>query len=176
METHQGPDGLATATFDDTRRYRYHLSRVWDESLPTIVWCMLNPSTATASASDPTLARVVGFSRRWGAGGVKVVNLFALRTADPRDLETDQNPVGPGNDDAIAAAAQSTGEVIVAWGNGGTLPNPRTGVPRSVEVQELLDGLGVRLRCLRVTKRGEPGHPLYLGADAEPVEVGRVGL
>lgn len=164
----QTSDGAATAVFDDTHSYRYRLSRVWDETLPRVAWCMLNPSTATASVSDPTLARVVGFSHRWGAGGVEVVNLFALRTADPRDLRKDRDPVGPGNDEAIAAAAQLTGEVVVAWGNHGAIRNPGTGVARSVEVLELLSGLGVGLRCLRVTKQGQPGHPLYLRRDVGP--------
>jgi hypothetical protein len=125
VDLDQGSFGLATATFDSRRRYRYRLSRVWDETLPRIVWCMLNPSTATASASDPTLTRVVRFSRRWGAGGVEISNLFALRTPNPRDLtRTSVDPVGDRNDEAITVAAQETCEVVAAWGNDGRLVNP----------------------------------------------------
>ena len=48
-----GPDGLATASFDGDQKYRYRLSRVWDQSLPRIVWCA-QPSTASAFESDRT--------------------------------------------------------------------------------------------------------------------------
>ncbi len=169
VETDDGPDGLATATFDDRRHYRYRLSRVWDKSLPRIVWCLLNPSTATASASDPTLARVVGFSRRWGAGAVEIINLFALRTSNPKDLKTTSlDPVGDRNDEAITIAAQETNEVVVAWGNNGRLANPDTKYARSDEILELLGNNEIRLLHLRLTKSGQPGHPLYVPGDTEP--------
>jgi len=131
--------------------------------LPRIVWCLLNPSTATASASDPTLARVLGFSRRWGAGAVEIVNLFALRTPNPKDLTTTLiDPVGGRNDEAITMAAQETNEVVAAWGTNGRLANPETRKARSDEVLELLSNSEARLLHLRLTKNGQPGHPLYV--------------
>ena len=76
LEAVLGPEGLATATFDENRDYRYRLSRVWDQSLPRIVWCMLNPSTASAFESDRTLNKIITYSRAWGYGAVEVVNLY----------------------------------------------------------------------------------------------------
>jgi hypothetical protein len=169
VETDYGPDGLATATFDVDRQYRYRMSRVWDRDLPRIVWCMLNPSRATASVGDPTLRRVVRFSRSWGGGGCEVVNLFALRTFNPRDLRTTRSdPVGQYNDEAIAAAVGETGEVVAAWGNNGVIVNRHTGVARCDEVQEFLGRLGIRLLHLQLTNQGRPVHPLYVRGDTEP--------
>lgn len=157
------------ALFDPTGIYRYRLTRCWDDSLPSACWVMLNPSTADATTDDPTISRVVGFSRASGHGSVSVVNLFALRTPHPDDLEATRGPVGPHNDDILLREAVGCDRVITAWGNGGRLLNPSTGIPRSREVQELLNDAGVSTMCLGRTGRGEPRHPLYLARATELV-------
>ena len=59
-------------------------TRVWDETLPTMTFVLLNPSTADAVDLDPTLRRCVNFSKRDGYGGMKIVNLYAYRTPSPK--------------------------------------------------------------------------------------------
>jgi len=81
-----GPHGVATATFDATRTYRYRLSRTWDPSGRRWRSSCSNPSTADADVLDPTVRRCVGFALAWGFGSLEVVNLFAFRATDPRDL------------------------------------------------------------------------------------------
>ena len=44
------------ADFSDDRVYRYRLWREWDDSLPSCLFVMLNPSTADATQDDPTIA------------------------------------------------------------------------------------------------------------------------
>ena len=169
IEAVVGPDGLATATFDKNRDYRYRLSRVWDDSLPRIVWCMLNPSTASAFRSDPTIIRVIKFSRRWGYGAAEVVNLFALRSPSPTSLRRAPDPVGPGNDAAVTDAVTAGQVVVAAWGNGGSVVNPLIGTPRSDEIGALLDRRAVEVHCLRLTKSLQPGHPLYVHSGTVPM-------
>src|SRR3954471_10304152 len=98
--------------------YRYTLSRLWDTDpvSPEMVWVMLNPSTADAAVDDPTIRRCIGFARLWGYAGIRVVNLFALRAADPKALLAHQDPVGPDNDHWLRAV---TGErfTMAAWGS-----------------------------------------------------------
>ena len=168
LEAGFGPDGLATACFDRDRKYRYRLSRVWDESLSRIVWCMLNPSTASAFESDRTLNKIIRYSRAWGYGAVEVVNLFAYRTPYPSELRLVADPVGLGNDDAIAAAVGQADMVVAAWGNHGMRVNPLTSEPRYVEAIHLFRQAGIRPHCLRSTERGQPGHPLRLPRDLRP--------
>ena len=165
VEVDVGPNGLATATFDQNRDYRYRLSRVWDDSLPRIVWCMLNPSTASAFKSDPTINRVISFSCRWGFGAVEVVNLFALRSPSPTKLRLARDPVGPCNDAAITDAVTAGHFVVAAWGNDGSVVNPLTGTPRSDDVRGLFNEWEVEVHRLRLTKRLQPGHPLYVRSD-----------
>jgi hypothetical protein len=163
------PWGVGEATYDTRRIFRYSLSRFWDEGRPRVCWIMLNPSTATAAFDDPTIARITAFSRAWGYGSLSVVNLFALRAKTPEALLQARDPIGPHNDEIILKASSAAAFVVAAWGNHGTIVNSATDRPRCQEVQSPLTAAGVELSCLTVTKRGLPGHPLYLPASAKPM-------
>lgn len=163
LRTTQGRWGIATATFDEQEIYRFRLSRVWGpEGSGRICWIMLNPSTATEQETDPTVERTLRFARSWGHSAAEVVNVFALRSTDPKRLREMDDPVGPGNDEAIVAAAEAADLVVVAWGVHAVLRN------REQEVAELLANAGVRPKCLHITRGGHPGHPLYLPNTSEP--------
>lgn len=162
VDVEQGRFGLATATFDVQRWYRFRLSRVWDPALKRVNFVMLNPSTADAFAVDPTVRRCIGFAQAWGCGSLEVTNVFAYRATDPKVMAAQHDPVGDGNDDAILAAACAADLVVAAWGVHATLDGRETAVRR------LLGGAGVELRYLRLTKGGHPGHPLYVPADTTP--------
>lgn len=153
-------------------RYRYRLWRWWDPALPSVVFVMLNPSTADALADDQTIRKCVGFARRWGAGGIRVVNLYAWRATKPTDLAAaaarGEDVVGEfggilnRNDSAIVAAPDPSSRIIAAWG---AWPGP---FPlRPARVQQLLGHLTVE--ALGLTKHGAPRHPLYVRGDVEPV-------
>jgi hypothetical protein len=153
----------SSAVLSPCGHYRYALTRTWDEDKPTICWVMLNPSTADADQDDPTIRRVVGFSRSWGAGGICVVNLFALRATDPAELAR-HYPVTwdeqQRNEHTIAEATDRR-RTLVAWGAGGRL----RGQDRRV-MEMLKDRL---VECLGTTKDGHPRHPLYVPGCTPPV-------
>ena len=72
----------AGGEFDEPARiYRYRLRRMWGgASLTprrTVLWIVLNPSTADENVLDPTLRRCEGFSRAWSYDGFEVCNIFA---------------------------------------------------------------------------------------------------
>jgi uncharacterized protein DUF1643 len=75
---------FVSATADVRGAYRYSLTRVWDEALPTITFVLLNPSTADDQQLDPTLRRCVSFAKREGYGGMITLNLYAFRATDPK--------------------------------------------------------------------------------------------
>lgn len=134
-------------------RYRYLLGRRWGDG-PLMVWVLANPSTADALTDDPTVRRCVGFAGAHGSGGLLLVNLWGWRATDPRSLVRVPDPVGPGNDRAIAGAlAASAGPVVLGWGS-------RADPSR---VRAVLALLGERPRhCLGTTRDGHPRHPLYV--------------
>jgi hypothetical protein len=146
------------ASFDGP--YRYLLWRRWAEAA-SVLFIMLNPSTADAQRDDPTIRRCLGFARAWGFGAVEVVNLFAWRATDPRELRRAADPIGPANDRAIAEAAARNHAIVAAWGVHGVL------LERDRQVAALL--AGSRVRCLAHTGTGAPRHPLYVRASARAV-------
>lgn len=115
--------GAARATISPCGTYRYSLFRstgaVGDEHL---LWVMLNPSTADATKDDPTIRKVVEFTRRAGYGGACVVNLFAFRATKPKDLRRAVRNhgllfgEGPDNRAAIESAAATSAAIVCAWG------------------------------------------------------------
>ncbi len=135
--------------------WRYALFRVWNEERPTVTFIGLNPSTADAEQDDPTARRMVGFAKSWGYGALTVVNLFAVRATDPRDIELAPDPIGPHND---AVLTQDTRDrvCVCCWGTHGDYLN------RGALVAGRLLQLRRRLVHLGRNRDGSPKHPLYL--------------
>ena len=70
------------ASFSPCGTYRYTLWRRWS-FVPPATFVLLNPSTADATRNDPTVERCERRARELGCGGIRVANLFALRSTDP---------------------------------------------------------------------------------------------
>lgn len=160
---------IKTARFDETRRYRYVLTREWEKGSATVVFILLNPSTADETKDDPTIKRCIAFAKRWGYGAVKVLNLFALRSTYPEKLYHDEDPVGPDNFSVIREECKGKEVwIIVGWGNHGTLHD------RGRYLIEALVGWGYTPYCFGLTKIGQPRHPLYVRADTEVLPILRL--
>jgi hypothetical protein len=159
----RSPSPAAGAIFSDCEAYRYCLWRDWSGlsmRASSVCFVMLNPSTATELVLDPTLTRCQGFTRRLGYSRFEVVNLFALRSTDPRGLHHIADPVGPDNDQVIAERMAAAAIIVVGWG---AFPLAAARARRVVEL-----AAGKTLHCLGVTQAGWPRHPLYLKA-SEPL-------
>lgn len=144
------------------REFRYDMTRRWARG-PLLTFVMLNPSFADATTDDATTVRCMGFARREGMSGIRVVNMFAHRTHKPKYL--DANSYGPDNDAAVkaalAAALVEKSPVVCAWGaNKLALTSPaRRLVLASKQIAPEL------IMSFKVSKSGEPWHPLYLPSE-----------
>lgn len=149
------------AVFSADRRHRYLLWRNVSPFAAFAAFAMLNPSTANARLGDPTVARCLGY-----AGALQqpllIWNLFGLVATNPAALGTVDDPIGPHNNDAIDLALTLAEPTIAAWGVGGNLHG------RALQVQRRAGMAGAELHILKLTKGGEPGHPLYLPARLRP--------
>jgi hypothetical protein len=162
---------LKAAVLSDDRLHRYWLTRIWDRALPMLVVCMFNPSTADHRQDDQTVLRLCGFAKRWGHGGILVVNLYSLRTSDPRDLQgREREAFGDAQPAAWAAAldiaANQATPVLCAWGALASWDAARPFLAAAADLP---------LVCLGLTQDGRPKHPMARGRarvpdDQQPVE------
>ena len=143
----------SSAIFSDCGRYRYFLSRRWEDG-EDCVFVGLNPSTADGSKNDATVQKCIHFARSWGFAGISLVNLYARRCRYPQALLTSDDPVGPDNDSWLTRIIIGAPLAIAMWGNhGARIYNG--GIRRDTLVRELRS----EWRCFGQTKLGAPKHP-----------------
>ena len=150
-------------------KYRYWLTRVWDDQLPRMMWILLNPSIADNSTDDPTVKKCMGFAKGLGYGSIEIVNLYAYIATDPKELIDIINnnkkiegfkeltgkkaAIGPYNDQHIKTAAQRADVIILGWGNNASRSKPCKDV-----IERLSDN---ELKCIEINKSRQPKHPLF---------------
>ena len=152
---------ICGAFFSPCGTYRYALWRKWDDGGSYAAWIGLNPSTADEHKDDPTIRRVLDFTKRWGYSGAVMLNLFAFRATHPEVMMAAADPAGPENNLAIAKYAEHASVVIAAWGNLGKFQG------RDMCVLPLVKPAG-KLKCLKMTAQGCPWHPLYVPKTTTP--------
>lgn len=146
--------------FSPCRRYRYRLDHDFDPLFKgtgkRIVWIGLNPSTADENNLDPTLRRIAEFSRREGFSGFTMLNLFAWRATEPKDMLAVCDPIGPDNNAVLIGTCSEAAQVVFAWGGDGGHMH------RDCAVIIAIYALNVPVSCLGLTEKSCPKHPLYL--------------
>ncbi len=156
---------IKEAVIDENGLYRYILTRIWDKQKPHATFIMLNPSTADASIDDPTIRRCINFSRAWGFGGIKVVNVFAFRATDPKKLMGVEDPIGQDNHSHVVNSFKMAGIIVAAWGASG----PQREFPYN-RIKMAMQEAGIqKIYCLGITKDGNPRHPLYIKNSTKPI-------
>ncbi len=146
------------AEFSPCGKYRYALWRIWDKELPIVAFIGLNPSTANALKDDPTIRRVKGFAKKWGFGGVYMMNLFGIISPDPTILVKSADPIGE-CDKWLRYPTKKIHTVVFAWGSF------KEAKHRAKDVIAMFP----EAVCLKKTSDGSPSHPLYIPSDTVPI-------
>lgn len=167
----EGSKTRKAACISADQKYRYWLTRIWDDSLPMLCVMGVNPSTADHEQDDPTIRKVIGFATRLGFGSVLMLNVGAYRATNPRQFLQAADPFGPENSIAHLREyiAQNTmacreGEipakgvtaVVAAWGKNGHA-NPRV-LNRCLAIAHAIPDLF----CWGRNSDSSPRHPLML--------------
>ena len=155
---------IREAVISDDQKYRYTLYREWAEdpfeSVRVQNFCMLNPSTADGLQDDPTIRKCIGFAKFNGYNAIRVVNLFAWRATQPKELQKSyiagEDIVGPDNDSYVREIPTEE-TVVVAWG-----ATHKGEYFRKRRVEKTVQLLNRELYCLKQTIEGHPWHPLYV--------------
>lgn len=174
------------ATFSRDGRLRMQLRRWWvDRPKRWGAWLMTNPSHAGKKKNDPTMLRVIHFTRSWGYDGCIVVNIYPIVSSDPREAFlwsrwADNGPDWYARDGMQSNLAQieEVGRMsclrVVAFGS-------QVGEHDSAWVEQCIERFGQpfdypdsgwaydeRCMCLGSTKDGWPIHPLARGKNRIP--------
>ena len=160
--THQSDTSYSVALFSDCGKYRYALTRVWNEDAKRVLFVMLNPSKADEIANDPTVERCERRARALGYGAFRVTNIFAWRDTDPKLMRRAKSPIGPENDATLLEGAEWADDIVAAWGAHGEH------LAQGDAIAELLRSTGKPLFHLGLTKAGHPRHPLYISYATQP--------
>ncbi len=129
------------------------------------VFVMLNPSTADAEQDDPTIRRCVGFAKALKFDRLEVVNLYAYRATNPKDLFAAGDAAHHyENQRHVEIAARNSGIINCAWGAHGD----------SFQAETVRGWMHTKKHfALGFTKNGHPKHPLYLPNGTKPIAMDR---
>ena len=149
-----------SAVISNCNKYRYKLTRTWNEDKGKVLFIMLNPSTADEKTDDLTTRRCINFAKNWGFGGIMIGNIYPFRAKRPKDLrkwlkdeEVDHEYVEYDNINHVYGMAQQAEQVVCAWGCN------HPGIPDWIE--ELKQELDTDLLFLELCKDDiTPKHPL----------------
>lgn len=155
------------AIISECGKFRYHLWRIWDRTLPSMVFVMQNPSVADAKDNDPTITRCIGFAKREGFGGISVRNVFAYRATDEKELLKCPDPFGPENEQHLLHARDVSlmTRLVIAWGKHFGSKRLADYYRRALSIL-----LPQKPYCLGTNKDGTPRHPLFLASNTPLIE------
>lgn len=138
---------VKTAEFSEDGKYRYVLTRIWNDTRPFAMCIGLNPSRADAEKDDTTISLLVNCLDALGFGGLKMVNVFAYITPHPKELDVVDPFVG--NEHWIVTTAYTCQAVIFCWGN----------FKQVIGFDEALMEKFPDALCFGINLNGSPWHP-----------------
>ena len=142
---------IKNADFSECGKYRYLLTRIWDENKPVAMCIGLNPSTANGEENDATITRLISCLTTLGFGGLKMANLYAFITPDPKKLSECPDPM-KGNELWLETTAYGVQEIIFCWG---------AFKQASWRAKQVLKAFP-DAKCFGKNKDGTPWHPLAM--------------
>ena len=139
---------IREAEFSIDKKDRYSLKREWDKSKNQILYIMLNPSMADDKNDDPTIRRLIDFTRKFEYGGFLVGNIFTTITPNPKEIDRSKG-ISDKNFEELFKLINKVDLIVYAWGN-------------TVEEPKPLKELVLSPKCFGKNLNGTPKHPLYL--------------
>lgn len=146
------------AILSENNKYRYCLTKVWEENKQRATVIMLNPSKANELKYDKTVMNISNYLIDNDYGSMDIVNLFSYMTTYPNELGRREQKHEKYNDNYIIMAAERSNIIIIAWGS-----DSKKYITRKKEVENLLMPYKYKLKCFKDEEGKKPRHPRDLG-------------
>jgi hypothetical protein len=143
---------IREAEFSECGKYRYVLSRIWDETKPMAMCIGLNPSTANGVKDDHTIRLLIKYIGQLGFGGFYMCNVYALISSKPEVLTSSPDPVA-NNAHWLNVTAFKSQTIIFCWGS----------FSQAEWRGKQLAKLFPDAKCFGKTANGSPWHPRHMG-------------
>ena len=144
---------IRKAEFSIDKKERYSLKREWDKSKNKILYIMLNPSLADDKNDDPTIRRLISFTKKYNYGGFLVGNIFTTITPNPKEIDKSKG-ISDKNFEKLLKLINKVDQIVYAWGD-------------NIEEPQLLKELVLNPKCFGKNLNGSPKHPLYLPSETK---------
>lgn len=152
---------------DDNNVNRYSLGQIFDERGRTLICFGINPSTACPDCLDNTINKIIKIARFNGYENWIMLNIYPQRATNPDDLhKIADEPIIKRNLEIISHNLDTFKEsdILFAYGN---LISKRKYLKGCLnQITELLKAKNKKVYIIKLTKEGNPVHPLYQKNDA----------
>ncbi len=162
--------------FSECSLYRWKLELKISNNKKELIFIGLNPSFSDNKFTDNTTKKIIKISSFNNYGKIKIINLFALITKNPKHLNTHKDPVGFYNNQVIKSSLNYWSEHIfcdlwLGWGNKGKLFSRNkeilqlSNTYKKLKEKKFLNSFYPLI--IRKTKYNNPCHPLYCLDDSK---------
>ena len=148
---------------NDDNTARFVLGQIFNPNGKTLLCFGINPSTACPECIDNTIKKIINISKHNGYENWIMLNVYPQRATNPDDMHIERNELlVQTNMLHIRQISQkySDCDVLLAYGN--LITKRKYLKPCLAEILSLLNGeYGRSLKIIKLTKGGNPVHPLY---------------
>jgi len=152
------------AIMSNNNKYRYRLTRIWNDNKEIVGLIMLNPSKANVLKMDNTIMNISNYLIDRNYGGMDVVNLYSYMVTKPKNLTEREQEFEDVNDKYIDEVVNERCMTIIAWGS-----DNNEYKTRKREVENLIISYSSKLKCFKDKMGRLVRHPLHLKEDWELV-------
>ena len=142
---------------------RFALGQIFDKNGKTLLCFGINPSTACPTSLDNTIRKLISISKNNGYDNWIMLNVYPQRATNPDDIhkKCDEQLMAQNMQhirDVVEKYAES--DILLAYGN---LISKRKFLKTCLNniLFELAKNYNKTIKVIKLTKEGNPVHPLY---------------
>lgn len=141
---------------------RYVLGQIFEENGRTLICFGINPSTASPEQLDKTINKVIKIARFNGYSNWIMLNIYPQRATNPDDLHMTANEqIIKQNIETVSQILDTYSDCDILFAYGNLITKCSYLRPCLEQISKLLKLKNKTIKVIKLTKEGNPVHPLY---------------